>query len=306
MINSAAVFLNSIGGVYFAHFVFSLFSISGLLYYYLTGGRRWVLLLFLLLPSSLVWSSIVGKEALFYGATGVVIVIWTKYAVHKITYYDCVFLTATLLICALFRPHYVLAYGWLFYSTYTLKRFVRNALKILIVSYLLFAIIFYFMGWDALIERGFGGIDPAARSSRFDTLGIIPGNYEGLLKFKTMILNGMIWGIIGPFPSELLSRPEFTPFFIEGLFIFLMPLLIIILAMRIELENKYKFYNLFFLSLIPAILILLLIHSPFGILNPGSAIRWRVNFEQVFYLAPILLIFRFMDVKTKKNSSLPS
>jgi len=120
-----------------------------------------------------------------------------------------------------------------------------------------------------------------------------------------MILNGMIWGVIGPFPSELLSRPEFTPFFIEGLFIFLMPVLATILVILIKIENKRYFYKLFFLSLAPAILILLFMHAPFGILNPGSAIRWRVNFEQVFYLAPMLLIFRFMDVKTQKNPSLP-
>jgi hypothetical protein len=304
IINSTAVFLNSIGGVYFAHFVFSLFSISGLLYYYLTGGRRWVLLLFLLLPSSLVWSSIVGKEAVFYGATGVVIVIWSKYAVRKMASYDFLFLIVALLVCALQRPHYALAYVWLFFSAYTLARFEKSAFKILLVAFLLFAIFFYFIGWESLALRGFGGIDPFARSSRFDLLGINPFTGEGYLKFKAMILNGMIWGVIGPFPSELLSRPEFTPFFIEGLFIFLIPVLATILVILIKIENKRYFYKIFFISLAPAILILLFMHAPFGILNPGSAIRWRVNFEQVFYLAPMLLIFRFMDVKTQENPSL--
>ena len=137
-------------------------------------------------------------------------------------------------------------------------------------------------------------------------LGINPFTGEGYLKFKTLILDGMIWGIIGPFPSELLSRPEFILFFIEGLYIFAMPVLAIIFVMVIKIEDKRYFYKIFFLSLAPAILILLFMHAPFGLLNPGSAIRWRVNFEQVFYLAPMLLIFRFVDVKTKKNSSLPS
>jgi hypothetical protein len=45
-----------------------------------------------------------------------------------------------------------------------------------------------------------------------------------------------------------------------------------------------------------AIIILVLVHAPFGILNPGSAIRWRVNFELIFYMAPLLLF-----LEAKKN-----
>jgi hypothetical protein len=98
-----------------------------------------------------------------------------------------------------------------------------------------------------------GSIDSAARSSKFELLGIIPtiGNED-------YNVNGI---------------------------------------------NSCK---LFFLSLASAILMLLFMHAPFEILNPGSAIRWRVNFEQVFYLAPILLMLRFIDVKTKENPSLSS
>ncbi len=33
-----------------------------------------------------------------------------------------------------------------------------------------------------------------------------------------------------------------------------------------------------------------------GILNPGSPIRWRVNFELIFYMAPLLLF-----LEAKKN-----
>tara|TARA_B110001469_G_C9488516_1_gene244568 strand:+ start:57 stop:185 length:129 start_codon:yes stop_codon:yes gene_type:complete len=36
----------------------------------------------------------------------------------------------------------------------------------------------------------------------------------------------------------------------------------------------------------------IIIHAPFGILNPGTAIRWRVNFELIFYLAPILIYMK--------------
>ncbi|QWD20112.1 hypothetical protein G6689_01725 [Polynucleobacter paneuropaeus] len=305
IINDIAFFLNNIGGLYFAHLIFSLFSIAGLLYYYLNGGRRWVILFFLLLPSSLVWTSIVGKEAIFFGASGLIIVIWTKYCVERLSKLEIAFLAACLLICAMLRPHYSIAFVWLYISTFILKRFKSVAPVILLTLFVFGLFVTYHYSWDALLLRGFFGIDPAARSSRFEMLG---GGHTTIsfLEFKKIALWGIVWGIIGPFPSELFSRSEFIPFFVEGVAIFLMPVAAIMLARAINLENIKQLYRLYFFSLGPAILILLLMHAPFGMLNPGSAIRWRVNFEQIFYLAPLLLIFRFMDVTAKENSSFSS
>jgi hypothetical protein len=93
----------------------------------------------------------------------------------------------------------------------------------------------------------------------------------------------------------VLKRIEFLPFFIEGVIILLSPLLIYILASRHALPQEVLFKKIFWWCLIPAILMLMLIHAPFGLLNPGSATRWRTNFEQIFYLAPLLLLYRFID-----------
>jgi hypothetical protein len=226
--------------------------------------------------------------------------------VEKITSYDFIFLAASLLICAFFRPHYALAFGWLFLSIYVLKKFQKNAPIVLLASLFLFAIISYFYIWNDLLLRGFGGIDPAARASRYELLDLIPFTDEGFMQYKTKVILGMIWGIVGPLPSEVFIRLEFLPFFIEGVLIFLFPVIFIILAMRIKLQYKKNFYKILFFCLVPAIFILLFMHAPFGILNPGTAIRWRVNFEQVFYLVLMLLFFRIMDVTSKENSSLPS
>ena len=40
----------------------------------------------------------------------------------------------------------------------------------------------------------------------------------------------------------------------------------------------------------------ILIHSPFSILNPGKAIRWSVNFELLFYLALFLIYMKSKNV----------
>ena len=46
-----------------------------------------------------------------------------------------------------------------------------------------------------------------------------------------------------------------------------------------------------------AIFLLMFIHVFFGIHNPGTAIRWRVNFELIFYFVPLLLYFNILDNK---------
>jgi hypothetical protein len=302
-----ASFFHLISGVHITHFVFSLFSVLGLFYYYLTGGRHWALLLFLALPSSLVWSSIVGKEAIFFGAAGVVIVIWSKYVFAKLSKYDFVFFVFFLLICIALRPHYTLGLIWLFFSTFIIKKFNSNhsMLMGIFLTLMLFFIVIY-LGYDELLRRGWGGIDPNGRSSRFIDFEIVPYSGAGFDKYKSLIFLGSIIGIIGPTPSEALSRIELAPFLLEGIMILLMPLLILFLARnRLKIHDKF-FYKIFWFSLIPAILILMVIHAPFGVLNPGSAVRWRVNFEQIFYFAPIMLIFRHLDETKKENNSLSS
>ena len=66
-------------------------------------------------------------------------------------------------------------------------------------------------------------------------------------------------------------------------------------------EVCLKEFNLFFYYMIfPSLIILVIIHSPFGILNPGSGIRWRVNFETIFYLTPLLLYLNHKHIKVNK------
>ena len=62
---------------------------------------------------------------------------------------------------------------------------------------------------------------------------------------------------------------------------------------------------IFWLCLVLAILALLVLHAPFGLLNPGSATRWRVNFESAFHMAPLLLLYGFLDNDLHENHSFP-
>ena len=297
-INWLAFELNRLVGPYLAHLTFALLSAAGLLYYYISGGRRWILMAFLLLPSSLVWTSVVGKDAIYFGGFGLALVIWSKYAIRPLNLTDRILLIVSLGICLLLRPHYSIALIWIFLSTYLVKKYQAVAFPWLLAIFFIGAAVIYYSGiGESLFLRGIGGIDPLARASRFDSLGIKLHTEEGYLRYKSLALLGALYGIIGPFPSEAIIRYEFMPFLFEGILIFIMPYGILLFANRMTFADKKQFFRIFLWCLIPAIIILMLLHAPFGLLNPGSATRWRVNFEQIFYLAPLLLIFRFLDEK---------
>lgn len=304
-VHYSAVFFNDLGGVYFAHFIFAIFSVAGLIYYCISGGTRWIFLLFLMLPSSFVWTSIVGKEAVYFGAMGLVLVVWSKYALHNLDYVDKALLLFGVVICVLLRPHYTTPLFWLFLSTFVIKQSYKPTLFILIGLFSLVAIAIYFSIWESLLSRGFGAIDPLARASRFQYFGIDHGTSSGYLKFKELVMLGAVYGMIGPLPSEVFARIEFLPFFIEGVLILLSPVFIWFFVLKKGFQSVPQYLQIFCWSLVPSMLMLMVIHAPFGLLNPGSATRWRTNFDQIFYLAPILLFFRFKDYEEKANTSLP-
>jgi hypothetical protein len=297
IVQALANFLSGIAGPFFAHLIFGLFSVIGFFYYYARGGRSWLILLFLLLPSSFVWTSIVGKEALFFGGMGLCLFIWSKILVERLDWLDWAGLIFGISLCLFMRPHYGIALLWLFVSTSLLKHFGGSAAVLLFISYICFGLVIYYFAWDQLLDRGFGGIDSAGRASRFDSFDIEPNSIQGLEKFKDLVPLGIIFGVVGPLPSELINRIEFFPFFVEGVLVLMFPFIIVLIMHKLDFCFNPLFFRIFWWCLLPGIFFLMVIHAPFGILNPGSAIRWRTNFEQFLYLAPTLLIYRCMNEK---------
>jgi hypothetical protein len=305
LISDVASFLNNLGGPYFAHIFFALFSTAGLIYYCFTCNRRWLVLPFLVLPSSFVWTSVVGKDAIYFGALGMALVIWSKYALGKLNVLDVSLLLLAVGICLALRPHYSMALVWLFFSVLVLRKLGHRARPALVMFLTSGAVIGYLTVWKSLLLRGFGGIDPGARASRFTEFAINQNSFEGFINYEKLVPLGFIYGMIGPVPSEVINRIEFLPFFIEGVFILFFPLVLLAIVKKMDFRSKPEFLNLFWWCLVPAMIMLMVIHAPFGFLNPGSATRWRTDFDQVFYFAPLLLLFRLIDYEEKANSPFP-
>jgi len=283
MIQNITTFLISLSNPLATHIIFSLFSASSVLYYSSKSKSNSWLLLILLFPSALIWTSIVGKEAIYYGCVGIFLILWIDLIKEKLSYRHLL-LIILIGLCSILRPHYTIALLWLAFSAITIKINIANNKLIAFALIATILVIGYFF-IPELIEKAYGSIDPTARASRNLAL-----NIQTLELFKSEMSTGMLFGIIGPLPSELLHRPEFVPFFIEGIVILAAPFLIGFILFKKTLKTKNRIYLLNWIyGVIPAIILLILIHAPFGILNPGSAIRWRVNFELIFYMAPLLL-----------------
>jgi hypothetical protein len=165
IISFLATFFNAIAGPYVSHFIFGMLSCAGIFYYYIFSGERKFLLILLFLPSSLVWTSIVGKEAIFFGAISLIIVLWSKYVVKDLSLGDLVLAIACIVICFLLRPHYAISIVWLITSTVIIKKIKQRAYIILLFIFVIGMIIGYFSFWEELLRRGWGGIDPLARAS---------------------------------------------------------------------------------------------------------------------------------------------
>ena len=171
--------LSNIGPAVLVHWVFGVLSLSGVLYYYSRGGIRWQICIPLLLPSTLIWTSVIGKEAIFYGGFTLTLVIWSRFVLRKCDLIDYAFLMVGATICFVLRPHYALAICWLFVSALLTEKLNKNTWIWLCLVALFGSAILLTFAWDSLLYRGFGGIEPTARASRFVLLGIEPGTGAG-------------------------------------------------------------------------------------------------------------------------------
>lgn len=292
IVQQITTFLVSLTTPLITHIFFSLFSAAAIFYYALKSKNNSWLLLILLFPSALTWTSIVGKEAIYFGCVGIFLILWIDLIKEKLSYRHLSFIIP-LGLCALLRPHYTISLLWLALSALIIKSNIVNK-RLLTLVFIIFIVGIIYLLIPELAKRGYGGIDQTARASRNLSL-----NIHTLEAFKSKMSIGIVFGIIGPLPSELVRRPEFIPFFIEGIVVLIAPFAIgfILFKKTREINNHVYFSNLIY-GVVPAIIILVLIHAPFGILNPGSAIRWRVNFELIFYMAPLLL---FLEAKKNEH-----
>ena len=315
-----------------SHYLFSLFSALGLIWFVRAYNPKWYILFILLFPTSMIWTSIISKESIYYLFFSILLILWIKIIHNEFKVKHLFALIISILVCMIFRPHYLVCIVWIYWVAIILNN-IKNYKLILFGTYFLILgmvlfIVFFgnyidsFFGTNLfdLKFRAFSSISYDARSSRFIEFGFtrdfleqlkIFGQKETFLqidsKMNPLFFTGFIYGIIGPLYEEVINRFEFIPFFIEGVIIMSFPIIIFI---RMLIIQKNIFNNINFLNyvygLFPAIILVMIVHAFFGLFNPGTAVRWRINFELIFYFAPFLLYFKNLEIKNEKNNTFPS
>ncbi|AYX15286.1 hypothetical protein EGX44_08865 [Yersinia pseudotuberculosis] len=257
-----------------------------------------------LLPSFQIWTSVAGKEIiavigfLFFIKWVINIQFGRDNRIH--------YLVIGILFGVFLRPHYGIAYIYLAISAIILSRIKFRVfsngfyvLSLFIIAIMLFLVLALTVNiWSAqflsvldTIEGYFLAYD-ASNSNRYDI------EWGTISDYFYNITWGFFISIIGPTLNETLNRVVYLPFFIEGILSFI---LMIVISYRLyKSTNENVLYRkLFYFSFLPALIIILMIHYPFGLFNPGSAIRYKQNITPLIYFYPLLMLACINKYKVK-------
>ena len=271
----SSMFLGSV----FGNLPFMLLAFYGVYYSVirlnLNNNQLFWILVLLSLPSFGVWSSIAGKEAIGVFYMGIICGYLIDILNQTRTKPKLIEIFAFYLLI-IFKPQYFIAIGSIFLFIFLSRRLhLKGYGKLfLFMMYIFSAIILLYIFRDIINELSF--MLPAhfrldAGSTRENTIWI--NDYD----FFYNAPYGMFIGFWGPTISEVFQKPIQSVVFIESLIIF--SFFLYFLAVFLNKTLKTSRIDILIFSLVCIVLFwLLFVHYPFGVLNPGSALRYRENF----------------------------
>jgi hypothetical protein len=257
-----------------------------------------------LLPNFLIWSGIASKEAIFIPFAICVCAVSARIVLSP---YKILHLTQTIPLLAIFtimfilRPQFTIAYAFLFFGSLlwrcskgSLSHFLRYNRYSKSLVLLLSVILVFFIPlttWLILqsmpeytstlmsVSQGYF-LSEAANTNRYDIEWVTAGDY----------LRNMSWGIpqsiIGFNFTEAITKWQYFFSFLDGLFSFYLLFMCAYSPFR-KLIHMHK--ALYVFIFIPSLVSVILILYPFGIFNPGSAIRYKQCITPLLYFYPLYL-----------------
>lgn len=238
----------------------------------LSNKRLTFILIFLSVPSFGVWTSIVSKESVSVFFMGVILasfidIFERKKTSHKLLLFICLYL------CVIFKPQYMTGIISLYVYLLLCRTFNLRAYGKLVVLILFLGCSFTFLYVlrdyiDTLSFTIPQHFQSDGSSTRENTIWI--NQYDVFLNAPF----GIFIALFGPTLSEALLKPQFFLTFLES-FLILCAFLYLVLK-TILLSVKRESFNIHLFSIFfVASIWLVFVHYPFGVLNPGSAVRYR-------------------------------
>lgn len=259
----------------------------------------------LLLPHFMIWSGVVGKEAI--AIAGFLLLIRSCVDLVVGNKVQIIPLLIALFLSLIVRPHYALVYIYLLVSTLFISKGrvrVVGYLSPLSSLFILFVFLFYIFLLLVCFSESYSSyllkfMD--ITQSYFLTFTDSKANRWDIDWVNTSdFIYNLGWGvpisIIGPTFAEAIARPIIFPVFLEGCFSLFLFCLILGMVVKFAISNS-KYSSVIIWGFIPAILIGILINYSFGIFNAGSAIRYKQSLAPLFYFYPLLLM---SAIKRKK------
>ncbi|MRT26619.1 hypothetical protein GJV14_21915 [Enterobacteriaceae bacterium RIT697] len=250
-----------------------------------------VTMILIMLPSFGVWTSIFSKEVFVLfsfclSTAGLIDLYNQKRRFFSLAQW------CGLALLTFIKPHYaasiyismlaIMAYHTGF------KRELMLALMIIVLSMSCVLCFFYIDSIYYFTQIMPAHFSLAGGSTRLNTF------WQDEWDFFTYLPIGATVAFIGPTFPEAISSPKLLPFFIEGCF-----LLGLILSYGWGSVVYQKKVNVLGLCLMMTFaLTLMLTHYPFGLFNPGSAVRYRSGF-----IFPLCVFVLFLSVKNRPLKS---
>lgn len=275
------------------HLVFSLFAASGVVYLArqagVNGRYRWPLLAIVLNPNFGVWASVTGRESLFVGLLGLFMGAVIAYY-RRPGFLYLVMALATVAGMLFIRGPYGLglALFLLMFLMYRSGPRVRLSLGVQALLFLVLGIGALVLAWPQIDTYITGEVLPKAKSY----FTVHSATTRSWIHLKTTgDLFGSLWwalplALVGPTPREAWSRPEMLPFLLSGLVVLATLVHSTILSLRAPAGRIRK---ILVLGWLPAMVVILITYVPFGVYNPGSAIRYAAAFL-LFLVFPSMLL----------------
>lgn len=284
-IGTIAHFLNKYFGNVISCLIFCSISSYGILYsvreFSFSRKQKIFALLILSTPTFSIWKSVVSKEAILIFSLGIILGDILFFLKHGYFRNWLVFLCA-LCLTLLFKPLYMsgivslLVFCFLF-MRFSLKRLGVTFLSILFILSVITILWFSADMLNYVIQFLPLHFSPDASSTRENIYFTKPND---------IFLNaplGIFLSLTGPTIFEALSNPAHFLAFIESYFLlFVFCLLIANMLAKSIADLRLTPFVFAFASV--SLLWIILVNYPFGVLNPGSALRYRSGFFAYAFL----------------------
>lgn len=282
-----------VGSRLLAQLVFSLFAATGVIYMArharLHGKYRWPLLAILLVPNFGVWASVVGRESLFIGVLGFFLGAVLSYY-RKPRLRMVLFAIGCVAAMTFIRAPYGLgtALFLLMFLLYRSGPRIGASTGVHVLFFMLVGLFVLMCTWPYMDAYITGEVLPKAESyfTVYSDTTRLWVDMDTTVELLTSLWWSVPLALIGPTPAEVIERPLMLPFFLSGMLVFGSFVYSAWLAFGAQRGMARK---ILLLGWLPAAVLILIAYVPFGIYNPGSAIRYASCFLLFLVFPPLLL-----------------